>query len=814
MGLVITFRPQKDLYVTNPPTAYDEPYYNSRWVAGHLPIQYKISNTKWPLNSDDDTDNICAVADVNGLAQIDLCGTYETYVKYEYIKIEGCTESSYNGVWQILDVVNATTLTIGAAYVSTATGTLQRYYNNYYNLVKVFAGIPSYHQYESEDPMSLVATLKIAPNSSNLSIADISGLVQAKLNCDNDLDQISTPNDLNAWTGFYIEYAESYDKSDGTEVTTFTSSYTTDNNTDCTATQIIQNGDFTSNLNGWGNGGPGSSWTWVSGKASTTRGANNFSKVLYQEASFLKGVQYNIRVSFSNNQAASIRVRIKVYTNTSLSTGIIIGGNTNGLSVFSLQYNFTPAVDYAVIGFYVDLYGAGTSAQVISIDDVSATVSDCTYYGFAINGTRQFQNTIGGNFGDYVQNFNDMAYLNKFISYFTEPIWFNGLYFDLTTIIPKSTFSSNEEGVLFYRVLEYTSGGGFIQRQDIELDDKNDGVYRLPISDLTLDAGTDSFSVQMYQLPSNRLGDGNDGTFEELAATWNITAGSIFGIASDAIHRSGNFSLRASGGGPTALGTTTIWTTNTPIDVTPNSDYIIEGWIYFNLVTPSFNNIPFWIRPVPTNLTVISNSPVTYNASLVGTWQYVKQTFNTGANSTVQLQAVYTQGSTIISGQIYYDDITLKGPIENLSEVKTIKVDNTCTRQNIYLTWLNNLGAWEYYNFKAFKDYGIEMGESRTIERDIFNNWDDTFINGETQIDNIGIEAAETIIVRSQFMTRDELAAVKAIRYAIRVQHVRSDNTKITVIVDKSTFKTCSDGDKLYQIEFQIKYPRIQIQMQ
>lgn len=820
MSLTITFRPQKDLYVNNPPTAYDESYYNSRWVSGHLPIQYKIQNTKWPTNTDDDTDNVCAVSDVNGFAQLNLCGTYETYVKFEYIKIEDSTVEEYNGVWQILEVVNATTIRISAAYVSTATATVQRYYNNYRNLIKVYAGIPSYHQFESEEPMSLVATIDdLIPNSNNISVANIAGLIKSKINCDNNLDQISGANDLNAWTGFYIEYAESYDVSDGSEVYQFTSDYITDNNTNCNEEQIISNGDFSTDLTGWVNGSSGSSFVFDSSTASATKGGNDRSKILYQEDEFLQGVEYNIQVTAINNEANNMRLQVIMATDTALTNSVIIKDEPiSGTEV--VNFNYIPTKDFSVIGFRFRF--SGTTSQKGSIDNISATVSDCTYYGFAINGTRQFQNTIGGNFGDYVQNFNNMVYNNKFLSYFEDPIWFNSLYFDISTIIPKATFDSTEDGNLYYSIEEYTEGGGFIQRQDITLSTKDDGVYRLPISDLTLDSETDHFDLQIYQLPTNKMTQGNDGTFEYTAdaagsppSDWALSAGPLCGalMQDNATSRTGTYSLEANYGGSITTGQHTIWETTGGFTVQQNSDYIIEGYIRFVSTVAAFANADFAL--VPVGITETLRESITYTDGTINTWLYVRTVFNTGLNSSIDIKAILTVPSTRAGGGlIYFDDVTVKGPVETLSEVKTIKVDNSCTKQNIYLTWLNNLGTWEYYNFKAEKDYGVDIKDSPSFTRDVFNNWDAGFINGETQDDYISIVASDKVTVRSQFMTLEELIGVKNIKYAIRAQEIRSDNSKITVMVDKSSFKVRSDGDKLYQLEFDIKYPKIQIQQQ
>jgi hypothetical protein len=63
-------------------------------------------------------------------------------------------------------------------------------------------------------------------------------------------------------------------------------------------------------------------------------------------------------------------------------------------------------------------------------------------------------------------------------------------------------------------------------------------------------------------------------------------------------------------------------------------------------------------------------------------------------------------------------------------------------------------------------------------------------------------------------MSLEALNAVKKIKTAIRVQQIREDGTKITVLVDKGSLKVYSDGDKLYSLEFKISYPNYQIQTQ
>ena len=77
----------------------------------------------------------------------------------------------------------------------------------------------------------------------------------------------------------------------------------------------------------------------------------------------------------------------------------------------------------------------------------------------------------------------------------------------------------------------------------------------------------------------------------------------------------------------------------------------------------------------------------------------------------------------------------ISGETCTLSEKKTINVDSECNNQEIYLTWLNELGGWDYWKFTAEKDYSLNINNKETIQRNIFNDWDNTFINGDTEND-------------------------------------------------------------------------------
>jgi len=120
--------------------------------------------------------------------------------------------------------------------------------------------------------------------------------------------------------------------------------------------------------------------------------------------------------------------------------------------------------------------------------------------------------------------------------------------------------------------------------------------------------------------------------------------------------------------------------------------------------------------------------------------------------------------------------------IAPISSDQKVLINSECEKQSIYLTWLNNLGGWEYWNFTAQKEYGIDIEDSSEFDKNI--DWDTEFINGETVTALEQVEARNTRTVRSQFLTQPQVTAIAGIKTSIRVQEIREDGTKITVLID------------------------------
>lgn len=207
------------------------------WSCVHLPIIYKISNNLWPTNSADTIRDITGVTDSNGYCNITVAGDIKatgSAAALEYIKITGCTNTDYNGVWQIITYSSDTSFIIDLPYSASAdtdltnNGSVQYYYNNYTVKVQVWGGLGSGHTFTDQKPSVLLATLDLIPDEDNICMFSISEILKSQIKINNNLLLGTLPNNIDAFTKFYIKYAEVYDDSDGTTLSTLTASYTDD----------------------------------------------------------------------------------------------------------------------------------------------------------------------------------------------------------------------------------------------------------------------------------------------------------------------------------------------------------------------------------------------------------------------------------------------------------------------------------------------------------------------------------------------------------------------------------------------------------
>lgn len=178
------------------------------WNAGggNLPLLYEITNDKFPVPSGGSTIAFTSVGSANGKAKLFGASLPGSFVADDYVYVNG---SVYEGTFRVLSV-DTSAIVINVAYEANDSGTVEQGYSNYKTEVDVYAGIPSGHPLNASQPIELVGTMSLVPDSNNTTYADVKAYVQKKLSTFNAAGDV---NDWRLWSGFYVIVREVYDES-------------------------------------------------------------------------------------------------------------------------------------------------------------------------------------------------------------------------------------------------------------------------------------------------------------------------------------------------------------------------------------------------------------------------------------------------------------------------------------------------------------------------------------------------------------------------------------------------------------------------
>lgn len=201
--------------------------------AVHLPITYRLSNDKYPVNSVDTARTITSLTNYSGFAQVSLSGSLGTFEDLSFVKISNAPDSDIDGVYQIIDKLSTSSVILNIDYTTVSNAslvgaTIQLYYGNYNIVVRVYAGISSSHEWAAQKPYELAATLELIPDEDNQVFFSINDILKAYITLRNNTTLGTLPNNIDFWTNFYISTAEQYDTSNGYSITTLESSFTSD----------------------------------------------------------------------------------------------------------------------------------------------------------------------------------------------------------------------------------------------------------------------------------------------------------------------------------------------------------------------------------------------------------------------------------------------------------------------------------------------------------------------------------------------------------------------------------------------------------
>lgn len=155
------------------------------------------------------------------------------------------------------------------------------------------------------------------------------------------------------------------------------------------------------------------------------------------------------------------------------------------------------------------------------------------------------------------------------------------------------------------------------------------------------------------------------------------------------------------------------------------------------------------------------------------------------------------------------EDMTVQLQIDgvDITDEITLLAHNDCGLQSIYLTWLNNLGGFDYLEFTAKKDHIVEIQESGITTQNIFPSWPQSYGSIADTIRKQTFRTSnKAFTIRSQHLTAAQVDAVAYIKSSVLVQILVSRTDRRTVIVDTDSFVIRKDGDDTYAIAFNISY--------
>ena len=171
-----------------------------------------------------------------------------------------------------------------------------------------------------------------------------------------------------------------------------------------------------------------------------------------------------------------------------------------------------------------------------------------------------------------------------------------------------------------------------------------------------------------------------------------------------------------------------------------------------------------------------------------------------------------TAKSIIVSFGLY-DEVaeTFEPWVENY----TASVLDSCSNYQIIITWLNSLGAWEYWLFQGNTSYGYDVEESQLADRSSFENWDANFTQAETERFFADVKARIERTIRANTLTQNQAQALGSIVYSIHAQEFLPNGLKQTVLFEKRSRVVRTEQEKLIDLEFKISNTqRIAIQSQ
>lgn len=756
----------------------------SNWSCVHLPITYKLSNNLFPTNSVDTGRTVSSFTNDVGLVNLNLSGSLGTFEELQFVKISDAFSSEVNGIFQIIDKISSSDVTINLAYsaaYSFSGATVQLYYQNYYIKVKIYGGINENNVWTDQKPYELLGTLRLIPDEDNQVFFSVSETLKKHIPLNNSLLLGTLPNNIDAWTQFYITTQECYDISDAYTVQSFEGTEVSDksNFEGYAANSILPFKNIYSGfLSEYIIGVDTSSAKFLT---------------LFDTPVLFSGQYFDLSFILDNgieSQIPDLEDMLDSGSEWVLGSTPSFNATAPDVSTFlyatARQYklgkDYTFNYQFSILGSGV---GLSLSFQIHFLDSSFSSIANegLTY---TTNGTKNDSLTIPGI--DTAGSSTQIAYIAVVVNLATSTGAIN-------TVLEALSIDSGSV-TEFSLVKQLILNGDMVDFEISTIDPGDQGIYRVSIEQ---DCDYSQYNVFIA-----------DGTEAIVAPSlWTNAAGSFDTKGAtafqEAITTTDNI-ITAFQGLNVPVGNVVEFSVTIQIVGTWTPQVGEDGGIGigFYLGDSAGANVSDNITEGIVELSGTVSEGNAYTAN--GTFEINVKLISTGAAE--RLYIVFSE--KIASGT---SDIIITMPVgsfafpDAVSETKSVDINCECENQSFDLSWLNYLGGFDYWRFTAEKEYDVDIVETGVTTNNIFPEWPNSYGEfSDTIRQQTFRDSKEKIVVRSQLMTLEQLNAVSFIRTSPLVQIVNSIYDRRTVIVDSDSFKKYDEADNMFSITFTIEY--------
>ena len=123
----------------------------------------------------------------------------------------------------------------------------------------------------------------------------------------------------------------------------------------------------------------------------------------------------------------------------------------------------------------------------------------------------------------------------------------------------------------------------------------------------------------------------------------------------------------------------------------------------------------------------------------------------------------------------------------------------------VLITWLNALGAWEYWLFLGNTTFGKEDEASQTGRRNTFADWPLQFANGQTLDFFTEVITRNSKTLRTTLLTKQQADALATLIDSVHSQEFQPNGQRRTVLVERGSFSIRTERDKVIELSFAVQ---------